>query len=122
MGHPAYQTSINLLICILLEDIISDRLDIIGNKYKTQSPYHLWKEYYFVILEEIRIRWKADEKTLHMIFVIYSFQIQDQRYRSLVYIVPSVLAALLMNIPRYVTVMDESFYYADFGLYYYPCH
>ena len=37
-------------ICILLEDIVSDRLEIIGNKYKTQSFFHLWKEN-FVILE-----------------------------------------------------------------------
>ena len=95
----------------------------INTKHKVPIIYGK-SRYYFVILEEIRIRWKADEKTLHMIFVIYSFQIQDQRYRSLVYIVPSVLAALLMNIPRYVTEMDDGlrFYYADFGLYYYPCH
>ena len=38
-------------ICILLEDIVSDRLEIIGNKYNTQSFYHLWKEYYLVILD-----------------------------------------------------------------------
>ena len=30
-------------ICILLEDIVSDRLEIIGNKYKTYSPPHLLK-------------------------------------------------------------------------------
>ena len=50
-----------------------------------------------------------------MYHICYSFQIQDQRYRSLVYIVPSVLAALLMNIPRYVTVIHEGLrYHADF--------
>ena len=30
-------------ICILLEDIVSDTLEIIGNKYKTYSPPHLLK-------------------------------------------------------------------------------